>query len=73
MRSVSGDNLFFHVSTTVEEETYILRRKVTLPPLILEKFAFSYGKCNIFFFHLFNTNLCTVPYYRRTRHLKTNT
>ena len=46
MRSVSGNNFFFYVSTTLEEETWILYRKITLPPLILENFAFSFGKCN---------------------------
>ena len=61
MRSVSGDNFLFYVSTTLKEETKILHRIVTLPSFIFEKFALSFGKCNRFFFHLFNTNLCTVP------------
>ena len=61
MRSVSGDNFLFYVSTTLKEETKIFHRKVTLPPFIFEKFALSFGKCNRFFFHLFNTNLCIVP------------
>ena len=29
--------------------------------MILEKFAIFFGKCNIFFFHLFNAKLCAVP------------
>ena len=61
IRSVSGDNFLFYVSTTLKKETKNFHRKVTLPPFIFEKFALSFGKCNRFFFHLFNTNLCTVP------------
>ena len=61
IRSVSGDNFFFYISTILKQETKVFHRKVTLAPFIFEKFALSFGKCNRFFFHLFNTNLCTVP------------
>ena len=61
IRSVSVNNFLFYVSTTLKEETYILHRKVILPTFMFEKFAFSFGKCNRFFFHLFNTNFCIVP------------
>ena len=61
IRSVSGDNFFFYISTILKQETKVFHRKITLAPFIFEKFALSFGKCNRFFFHLFNTNLCTVP------------
>ena len=54
VRSFSGDNLLFYVFITpwrrlqqgaewAKEETKILHWKVTLPPMILEKFAFSFA------------------------------
>ena len=41
IRSVSGDNFLFYVSTTLKEETKILLRKVTLPRLFSRNLLYA--------------------------------